>query len=557
MRKTAPLLVLWLAVLELHASSEPRRFAHGAVVSQHALASEVGAAVLKEGGNAVDAAVATAFALAVVHPAAGNLGGGGFLIYRPPTGESVAYDFREKAPAKAHPEMFLSGGTYDEKKHHESALAVGVPGSVAGLHRAWKEQGKLPWRRLVEPAVKLARDGFVVSDALARSLAKVLPDMKPFPESVAQFTRAGTPYQAGDRLKQPELARSLERIARDGLAGFYKGETARLLVKQLARLGGIVTLEDLASYRAERRVPVHGTYRGYEVISMPPPSSGGTALVEMLNVLEGYDLQALGFGSADALHLGAEAMRRAFADRARHLGDPEENPALPIARLTSKEYASELRSTIRKERASASSPESFEWPKESSETTHLSVVDKARGAVALTTTLEDSYGVKMVVKGAGFLLNNEMGDFNAGPGLTDTKGLIGTPPNLARPGRRMLSSMTPAILAKDGKLALVTGSPGGRTIINTVLMTVLDTVDFGMNAQEAVDAPRFHHQWLPDQLQVERAGFSPDTLRILEQRGHQITTERVQGIAQVIGVVDGVLEAGADRRDADSGAAGH
>ncbi|MFQ5790149.1 MAG: gamma-glutamyltransferase, partial [Acidobacteriota bacterium] len=499
-------LLVWLLASSAFAGSQPVRAMKGMVVSQNALASAAGVQVMREGGNAVDAAVATAFALAVTHPAAGNIGGGGFLVYRPAHGEPVAYDFREMAPLKASPTMWLKEGEYDFERHHFSPLSVGVPGTVGGLHLAWRERGKLPWRRLVEPAVKLAEEGFVVTDGLARSLKRVLPRMKKYPASMAQFSKNGEPYQAGDVLQQPDLARTLQRIAEEGPSGFYEGETAELIEKEMKANGGLITKEDLKAYEAKKRVPIRGTYRGYEVISMPPPSSGGIVLAEMLNLLEGYDLSTAGFGSAENIHLMAETMRRAYADRAHYLGDPDFNLDMPIERLISKEYAAELRRTIRADRASKSSAESFEWTSESSETTHFSVVDEQRNAVALTYTLEFGYGSGIVVPGAGFLLNNEMGDFNAGPGLTNADGLIGTPPNLAEPRKRMLSSMTPTIVLKEGQLFMVTGSPGGRTIMNTVLSTILNAVDFGMNAQEAVDAGRIHHQWLPDRLNYERFG---------------------------------------------------
>ncbi len=552
----ALLLLVIAPPLVLADTDHPRRSAAGMVVSQSSLASQAGSEVLGAGGTAVDAAVATAFALAVTHPAAGNLGGGGFLLYRPAEGEPAAYDFRETAPAAATPTMFLKNGTYDEKLHHESHLAVGVPGTVAGLHLAWKENGKLPWRRLVEPAIALARDGFVVTDGFARSLRAVLPALQAHPASLAQFSKNGVPYRTGDLFKQGDLARTLERIAAEGPAGFYRGETARLIAQEMRTGGGLITEADLAAYAPKRRAPIRGTYRGYEVSSMPPVSSGGVALIEMLNVLEGYDLKATGPGSAATVHLVVEAMRRAFADRARHLGDPDFNPEIPVARLTSKDYAAELRKTIRADQASTSSPESFEWPKESAETTHLSVVDAKRNAVSLTYTLEDSYGSKVVVPGAGFLLNNEMGDFNAGPGLTTREGLVGTAPNLAAPGKRMLSSMTPTILARNGKVFLVVGSPGGRTIINTVLLVILNVVDFGLNVQEAIDAPRFHHQWLPDVVRYERYGLSPDTIALLRARGYTLSETSVQGVAQgiVFDAESGLLEGGTDRRAPDGGA---
>jgi gamma-glutamyltranspeptidase/glutathione hydrolase len=554
------LVVVLGAVLSmpLGAGSVPVRATRGIVATQSEIASRAGADVIKDGGNAVDAAVATAFALAVTHPTAGNIGGGGFLVFRPAIGEPVTYDFREKAPAKASPTMWMKDGQYSAELHHGSLLAVGVPGTVAGLHLAWKDHGTLPWKRLVDPAVALARDGFVVSDNLARSLKSAQRTMQKYPASVAAFTKAGAPYEAGETLKQPDLARTLERIATQGPAGFYEGETAMLLEKEMLAHGGLITREDLKNYSAVRRAPARGTYRGYDIISMAPPSSGGVGIIEMLNVLEGYDLKRMGFASAAEIHLMVESMKRAYADRARFLGDPDFNREMPLARLTSKEYAADLRRTINLDHTVKSSPTTFEWPHESDETTHLSIVDANRNAVSMTYTLEQGYGVKIVVPGAGFLLNNQMGDFNDAPEMTTAQGSIGTKPNLAEPGKRMLSSMAPTILAKDGTLFMVTGSPGGRTIINTVLETIVDAVDFGMNAQEAVDAVRFHHQWLPDVISYERFGFSPDTIKELERRGHTLREGGGQGVAQVImyNAKDDMLEGGTDHRVADGAAVG-
>ncbi len=553
------LLSFALASPPLQTTGEPVRHRHGMVATADALGSAVGARVLRDGGNAVDAAVATAFALAVVHPNAGNIGGGGFLLFRGASGESVAYDFREQAPAAATATMFLVDGRYDSDRHHESALSVGVPGTVAGLHRAWREHGRLPWPKLLAPAIALARDGFVVSDWLARNLAGVRADFGRSEATVAQFTKAGTPYAAGDVLKQPDLARTLERIAADGPAGFYEGETARLIVAEMKARHGLVTEADLKAYAPKARVPVRGSYRGYEILSMPPPSSGGIALLEMLNILEKDDLAASGFGSAATLHLVAEAMRRAYADRARYVGDPDFNAGIPVERLVSKEYAAGLRRSIRPDHASTSAPDRFEWPTESNDTTHVSVVDEERNAVALTYTLEDDYGSKYLVPGAGFLLNNEMGDFNAGPGLTDATGLVGTPANLAAPGKRMTSSMTPAIVVKDGKLFMTLGAAGGRRIINTVLQVLLNVVDFGMNVRAAVEAPRVHHQWLPDEILVETNGLSADTLALLRAKGHTVTIgwpypSRCQAIRVD---PDGFLAGAADARFPDAAAAGY
>jgi gamma-glutamyltranspeptidase/glutathione hydrolase len=552
------LAALAISSLTIQAGSVPQRARLGMVITQSDIASQVGFNVIKNGGNAIDAAVATALAMAVTHPTAGNIGGGGFIVYRPATGEPASYDFREVGPARSSPEMWLKDGKYDFDTHHNSHLSVGVPGTVAGLHLAWKEAGSKPWKELVQPAIALARDGFEVSHGLARSLAGQLDDFKKYPASLAQFSKNGKPYEAGDILKQPDLAKTLTRIADQGPAGFYEGETAALIEKEMKANGGLITMADLKAYQAKKRGVVKGTYRGYDIIGMPPPSSGGMAVVQMLNVLEGYDLKANGYGSAKNIHLTAEAMRRAFADRARYLGDPDFEKDIPMPMLISKDYAAQQRKSINPDKASKSSTTSFQFTSESPETTHISIVDAKRNAVALTYTLEYGYGSRIVVPGAGFLLNNEMGDFNGQPGLTDERGMIGTSPNLARPGKRMLSSMAPTIVAKDGQLFMVTGTPGGRTIINTVLTTILNVIDYGMNAQEAVDAGRMHHQWLPDRLNVERFGFSADTIAMLKAMGHTVNEAGNQGAAQVIvfNQKDNMLEGGVDRRPPDGGAAG-
>lgn len=541
------------------ASAQPVRAANGMVSSATALASEVGAEVLRQGGNAVDAAIATGFALAVTHPTAGNIGGGGFMVIRFPDGRVTAIDFREKAPLAAHAEMFLDeNGEYSAEIHHGSHKAVGVPGTVAGFVLAHEKYGTLPWDRLVDPAVKLASEGFEMMPGLARSLAGVLPRMERYPASVRAFSKNGVPYEAGELFRQPDLGRTLARIRDEGHDGFYRGETARLLVEEMRRGGGLITEEDLARYEAKEREPLRGTYRGYEIVSMPPPSSGGIALIQMLNILEGYDLRAMGHNSPEYIHLVAEAMRRGFRDRARYVADTD-FVDVPIAHLTSKEYAAELRSTIDPERATPSAPADIAMAYESMETTHYSVVDADGMAVSVTYTLEEAYGSKIVVPGAGFLLNNEMGDFNAGPGLTTEDGLIGTEPNLARPEQRMLSSMTPTILAKDGELVAIIGSPGGRTIINTVLGLVLNIVDHGMNIQEAVNAGRMHHQWLPDRISIESRGVTDETVEALKAKGHAVRVITRQGAAHSI-MIDprtGERLGAADPRDPDSGAIGY
>ena len=534
---------------------------NGMVVSAYPEASRAGAETLRAGGNAVDAAIATGLALAVTHPAAGNIGGGGFMVIRFPDGTSTVIDFREKAPLRAHPEMFVGeDGEYSYQIHHRSHLAVGVPGTVAGFALAHERYGRASWRDLVDPAVILARDGFEVSERLARSLEGRLEAFEDYPATHAQFSRDGEPYRAGEMLVQSDLAGTLERIRDEGRDGFYAGTTARLLAEEMVRGGGWITEEDLARYEAIEREPVTGTYRGYDIISMAPPSSGGTALVAMLNVLEGFDVAAMGAGSPELAHHLIEAMRRAFRDRAMFLADPG-FADVPVERLTSKAYADELRATIQAEAASTSAPADLAgdpgW--ESSETTHYSVVDGDGMAVSVTYTLEGGYGSYITVPGAGFLLNNEMGDFNGRPGLTDERGLIGTVPNLARPEQRMLSSMTPTILARDGELVAVIGSPGGRTIINTVLQIVVNLVDFGQSPAEAVASRRLHHQWLPDVVRMEDGYMTESDAARLAAMGHEISWGRGQGIAHCVFVDpgSGMLVGVPDPRDSDGTAAGY
>jgi gamma-glutamyltranspeptidase/glutathione hydrolase len=535
------------------------RAAKGMVVSANERASRIGMEVLQSGGNAIDAAVATGFALAVVHPTAGNIGGGGFMVIRWPDGRTTALDFREKAPLASHPKMWLdANGEYSSGMHHNSHLAVGVPGTVAGFAFAHEKYGSGEWARLVQPAVTLAEGGFQVSDNLARSLGGVLRSMERYPASIATFSKDGTPYEAGETLRQPDLGTTLGRIMREGRDGFYKGETARLVAAEMRRGGGIITEEDLAKYEAKERTPIKGTYRGYDIISMAPPSSGGIAMVEMMNILEGYDLRAMGHNSTQYIHHLAEAMRRAYLDRARYVADTD-YADVPIEKLTSKEYAATLRATIDETKATPSARSDIEIASESPETTHYSVVDANGIAVSVTYTLEAGYGSKIVVPGAGFLLNNEMGDFNAGPGLTNATGLIGTEPNLTRPEQRMLSSMTPSIVAKDGQLVAIVGSPGGRTIINTVMQVILNVIDHGMSIQDAVNAPRIHHQWLPDRVNIEENGALPETVQALEAMGHSIRMGGRQGSAHSI-MIDprtGDRIGAPDPRDSDAGAVGY
>ena len=542
-------------------SKTPERAKHGMVVSSHKLASEAGVQILQDGGNAIDAAVATGLALAVVHPAAGNIGGGGFMIVHTKDGKVTAFDFREKAPLAAHERMYLdSAGNTIEDLNHEGYLSVGVPGTVAGFELAWKRFGTQSWDDLVEPALDLADDGFPLSWSMIDDFTYLKDDFKKYPSSAKVFFKEDTIlYEHGEIWEQPELYKTLKRIQRYGRDGFYKGETARLIAADMKKNGGLMTEADLAAYEANERTPIHGTYRGYNVYSMSPPSSGGTALVEMLNILEGFDLASYGHNSATYLHLLSESMRRAYADRARHLGDPDFNLNLPIEKLTSKEYASSLRKSISLEKKSVSDPVTFNDAYESEETTHYSVVDAEGNAVVVTYTIEYWYGSRIVADDLGFLYNNEMGDFNPQPGLTDTTGEIGTSPNLVAPGKRMLSSMTPTIVARDGKAFFLIGSPGGRTIMNTVLQCILNVIDFKMDVSQAVTASRMHHQWLPDVLRIEGYGTTLDSKRILETMGHRVRMGGKQGCAMGI-IVDpqtGMRFGGVDPRAGDGGAAGY
>lgn len=534
----------------------------GMVVSSHYLASQVGMEVLRDGGNSVDAAIATAFALAVTLPSAGNIGGGGFLVYHGADGYVTSFNFREKAPLAATATMFLGpDGKIKDNSNHEGPLSVGVPGTVAGLWLAHQRLGSADWSTLVEPAVQLAAEGFPSTRAMQGFLGHLAQTSSPLYSATRQaFLKNGTDvFEPGEIWQQPDLAVSLARIRDHGHDGFYDGETARLLSEFMARHGGLITMEDLALYEAEEQAPIHGTFGEYDIYSMSPPSSGGVALVTMLNILEPYDLSALGHNSAQYLHLVTEAMRRAFADRAEHLGDPNFNPDMPIERLISKTHADKLRRSINEAQASKSDPEKLSqlyFLVESEETTHLSVVDAAGNAVSLTYTLEHSYGSQIVADGTGFLLNNEMGDFNPIPGQTDTNGYIGTPPNLAAPQKRMLSSMTPTIVARDGKPFLVVGTPGGRTIINTVLQIILNVLSFDMNIAQAVESPRIHHQWLPDITSFESLGISPDTKRLYEAKGHAVRYRSSQGSAHCIMIKGDTFYGAADSRSYDGRAIG-
>jgi gamma-glutamyltranspeptidase/glutathione hydrolase len=500
----------------------------GLVVCVSAPACDAGASVMGRGGNAVDAAVATAFALAVTHPSAGNIGGGGFMIVRTASGDLTAFDYREKAPLKSTRTMYLDkDGNIDRALTATGYLAPGVPGSVRGLEAAHRKFGKLPWKEVVMPGVLLAESGFTLSPALADSLNQELAQgMAKYPASVAAYGKpGGGTWAAGDRIVLTDLGRTLRAIATDGPDAFYKGWIADRIAEDMTANGGLITKADLAAYRAKIRTPIRGTYRGFEIVSMPPPSSGGTALIEMLNILEPLDLKAKGLLTAPALHLQIEAMRRAYLDRARHLGDPDFSD-IPVSRLTSKAHARTVAANIASDKSSRSLELGSDiltaaGSQEPEETTHYSVIDRNGMAVTTTTTLEGGFGSNVVVKGAGFLLNNEMGDFNKKPGDTNAGGDIGTLPNQIEPGKRMLSSMTPTMVIRDGKVVLLTGSPGGRTIINTVLAIVLGVTEYGLTGRAAVDLKRVHHAWMPDDVTVE-SGVGDDAIAQLRAMGHSV-----------------------------------
>lgn len=534
---------------------------HGAVSSQEQLATNVGVEILKRGGNAVDAAVAVGFTMAVTHPSAGNLGGGGFMmVYLAKTHETIAIDYREAAPKAATKDMFLNAnGEPDPEKSRNSGLAIGVPGSVRGLAEAEARygSGKFTLAQLIAPAIQLAHDGVPIEDGRADSL-NAPNRLGLYPSSRAIFYAGDKPLPRGSILKQPDLAATLEAIAKDGPDAFYRGPIADRLVAAVKSIGGIITKDDLADYRVILRKPVMGSYRGYEIASMPPPSSGGVHLIEILNILEGFDLAKLGAGSAAQIHLLAEAMKPAYADRAKYLGDPD-RVTIPVKGLLSKAYAAELRAKIDPDRArpadeiSAGNP----LPHESDQTTHFSVVDSDGNAVSNTYTLNFAYGMGMVAEGTGVLMNNEMDDFSAKAGALNGFGLVGGDTNSVAPGARPLSSMSPTLLFKDGKLFMVTGSMGGSRIITTTLEAIVNVIDNGMNIAEAIAAPRIHHQWRPDKLILE-TGVSPDTIRLLEAKGQNVVVGTTSGSTNSILVApDGHLEAASDTRQRGTLAAGY
>ena len=524
------------------AARPPVRGKHGMVSSVSEIASRVGVDVLKRGGNAIDAAVAVGLALAVVWPSAGNIGGGGFMVIRMADGRTTAIDYREMAPAAAHRNVYLDEkGEYIKESSQYGHRAAGVPGTVAGMALALEKYGRLKWATVIEPARRLAAEGFPVWYQLERSLKGSSTQLSRYPETKRIFLRDGNPYETGETFRQPELAAVLTRLKSFGPREFYSGRTARLIEAAMKRAAGNgtpwMTVEDLKNYRAVERTPLRGNYRGYEVITMPPPSSGGIAMLAMLNILERYDLKGMGAGSAAALHLQVEAMRRAFADRAEFLGDPD-FVKVPVAGLTSRGYADRQAATIDPLRATPSSVigHGDPVPYESEETTHFTVVDSDGNVVSNTYTLNDGYGNKITVEGAGFLLNNEMDDFAPKPGSTNFYGLIQGEANAVAARKRPLSSMTPTIVLRDGQLQFAVGSPGGPTIINTVTQIILNIIDFGMNIQQAIDWPRLHHQWMPDEIRYEPLGVNPDTLRRLQEMGHRFAT-----MPRNIGDAEGIM----------------
>jgi gamma-glutamyltranspeptidase/glutathione hydrolase len=556
LQKLLFIFILLLPASLLHA--EFQRAANGMVSSRSDIASEVGKDILEQGGNAIDAAVAVGFALAVAYPSAGNIGGGGFMVLRTAEGQVYTQDSREKAPLAASRDMFLDNdGNFDRQLSRNSLQATGVPGSVAGLLNALERFGTMSREQVLAPAIQLAEAGFILNEDLASQFQSNLDNFRQYPASLALFSKNGAAYQAGELWQQPELAETLKLISAYGRDGFYKGPVADMLVASMRANNGLISHQDLENYEPVWREAIHGSYRDYEIWSMPAPSSGGVLLIQMLNMLEPYNLSESGWASAESVHLMVEAQRRAYADRAEHLGDPDFY-AVPTAMLTSKAYARQRFADFEPYTASRSDDiGAGSWPQESTQTTHYSIIDAEGNAVAVTTTLNASYGNKFVVPGAGFLLNNEMDDFSSKPNTANSFGLLGGVANEIQPSKRMLSSMTPTIVTKGDEVVLVTGSPGGSTIINTVLQVIVNVIDHGMNIEDAVSSPRFHHQWQPDLIRYESGAISEQALAELRDWGHQgISRSRFPlGDANSIKVNGDMLEGVSDPRN-DGGTAG-
>lgn len=535
---------------------------NGMVVSSNRVASNAGLEVLKKGGNAIDAAVATAFSLAVTLPSAGNIGGGGFIVFMNSDGGVTTFDFREKAPLAATADMYLDeNGKLIKDSNHHSAKAIGVPGTVAGLYKAHQKYGKMPWAEVVQPAIDLAAQGFAMNWSLYRAAEYFVKNRESNQFMGNYFlSETGRTIEPGETWKQPALANTLSIIRDKGRDGFYKGSVAKQIAAFMKDNGGIITEKDLAKYEAIERQPVKGTYKGYDIYSMPPPSSGGIALIEMMNIMELADLETIEFNSTAYVHLVAESMRRAFADRAEFIGDPDFNPDMPVTELISKAHAKTRFEHLDMTKASVSDSSRFGQIYDGGDnTTHLSVLDKEGNAVSLTYTLEYSYGSKLGSPELGFIFNNEMGDFNPVPGETTTKGQIGTKPNLVEPEKRMISSMTPTIVGKNGKPYLIIGSPGGRTIINTVYQTVLAVLAYDMRVDKAIDALKIHHQWLPDRIIYEQNLLSPDTRIALEAMGHTMSPR--SGLGALMGITydadKKLITGAADSSRPDGGAVGY
>jgi gamma-glutamyltranspeptidase/glutathione hydrolase len=558
MQRVAILPAAIILLCPLAGARQPVRTRHAMVVAQEPLAAEAGVKILQQGGNAVDAAVAVGFALAATHPLAGNLGGGGFMLIRFANGRSTFIDFRERAPEKASRNMYLDASGNATRDSIEGWRSSGVPGTVRGFELAQMKYGSRKWADLLAPAIALASRGFPVSYAFAESL-KGARNLARYPDSKRIFLKNGTFWEPGETFAQPDLARTLTRIAQNGAREFYEGETAQKLAQEMSRNGGLIALADLKKYSALERAPLTGSYHGYEIITAPPPSSGGIGILQMLGMLEGSGYEKSGAGSASSIHYVTEVMRRYFADRSQYLGDPDFTK-IPLAGLLDRAYVKKRRDSIDPNRATPSAQVLPGRPagSEGTQTTHYNVVDAEGNAVAVTYTLNDLYGNAIAVPGLGFLLNDAMDDFSAKNGSPNMFGLIQGEANSIQPGKRPLSSMTPTILTRDGKFFLALGSPGGPRIITAVLQVILNVLDFGMNIQDAIDAPRFHHQWQPDRLYLER-GISPDTVALLRAMGHDVDYSPGVVLAQVEAILSegGWLEGGTDGRVADKSAVGY
>jgi len=531
-------LIILFSQIKCTPPSEPVEAKNGMVVSASTIASEVGVEILKAGGNAVDAAVGVGFTLAVTLPYAGNIGGGGFMVIHLKDGLNTTIDYREKAPMSAYKDMYLDDdGNIIHDLSLEGIVSVGVPGSVAGLIYALKKYGSMPLEKVIQPAIDLAKNGWALDEATANGFKKYLDVFKKYPSTFNVFTSDSTPYKAGDLFKQPDLARTLELIGDNGAGGFYKGTVADLIVNQMDKMGGFITHADLENYKPVEREPIISTYRGYKIVSMPPPSSGGIALAELLNILENFDIQEDDWGSSLYIHRLVEAMKYVYADRTVHLGDADFYP-VPVEGLISKKYANDIFKKIGTTAISSKDIYAGDPVKyyESNETTHYSIYDAEGNAVSVTTTLNSSFGSKVVVEGAGFLLNNEMNDFVEKPGVPNQFGLLGSNANSIEPGKRMLSSMTPTIVLKDDKPYIIIGSPGGSTIITTVLQTILNCIDFKMNIQEAINAPRIHHQWMPDTILCEQSALTNRTRNELIRMGYNLKEGDIK-----LGMAEGIM----------------